>query len=106
MTLQAGDFVVLATNSAHAGMIARVLCRAPEVDFALPDGRPHIACCTGEWVLEFAQKVATMHRGSDKPCMSKYLCSPECHLQHLGKSASLTPLFAHALPVVQVPLPV
>lgn len=38
--LKSGDFVVLTGNSAFAGKIARVLCRAPDADFALP-------CLTG-----------------------------------------------------------
>ena len=99
--LKSGDFVVLTGNSAFAGKIARVLCRAPDADFALPDGRPHIGCSVGEWVLEFPQKVAALHRGSDKPCMTKYLCSPECQLQPLGKATGLNSLFSPELPSLQ-----
>lgn len=95
--LQSGDFVVVTGSSAFAGKIARLLYRAPDCDFCLPDGHSHIACQAGDWVLEFPQKVPAFRRGCQSPCMTKYLCSPESQLKSLGNASGLDVLFGMPL---------
>lgn len=95
--LQSGDFVVVTGSSAFAGKIARLLHRAPDCDFCLPDGHRHIGCQTGDWVLEFSQKVPAFQRGCQSPCMTKYLCSPESQLKRLDNTSGLDILFGTAL---------
>ena len=94
--LRSGDFVVVTGSSAFAGKIARLLYRAPGCEFRLPDGHSHIGCQTGDWVLEFAQKVPAFLRGCQTPCMTKYLCCPQAQLRHLGAAPGLDALFAPA----------
>ena len=90
---QSGDFVVLTGSSAFAGKIARLAFRAPDSNFSLPDGHDHVGCASGDWVLEFAQKVPAIKRGCQTPCMTKYLCGAESQFRRLEQTTGLEQLF-------------
>lgn len=78
-----GDMAVIIGGSVFAGKIVTVLITAPQKEFKLPDGYPHVAANPRSWVIEFH---------GDTPAFCDGLASPRITRYAVGLDSKLRPL--------------
>ena len=57
MNCKPGDLAIIVGVASKCGAIVNVVKGAPLSRFELPDGRPHVACLPGDWVIKFQRAV-------------------------------------------------